>query len=119
MAGESRAAPGHEIREVWTANFLFQFPEKLDIEWHAMLHRKTRCQQGGQGWPLIVGGATSQITFTIALKHKGILLPLRLVGWLDVQVIVDSHSGIRRIDGQLAKHHRIARGFDDLDGSPT
>jgi hypothetical protein len=69
---------------VRTANLLFQFPDKLDVEWHAVLHRKTRRQQGCQGWPLIIGGATSQITLTIALEHKGILLPLRLVGWLYV-----------------------------------
>src|SRR5215831_21033841 len=119
MARESLTSLCDEVREVRTANFLFQFPEKLDVEWHAVLHRKTRCQQGCQGWPLIIGGATSQITLTIALEHKGILLPLRLVGWLHVQVIVDSHSRIHRIDGQLAKHHGIAGCLDNLDRGPT
>ena len=44
---------------------------------------------------------------------------MRLVGWLYVKVIVDSDGRIRRIDGQLAKHHRIARCLDDLHGGPT
>src|SRR4029434_268574 len=107
MTGKSLASLGHKVRKVRTANFLLQFPEKLDVEWDTVLHRNTRCQQGCQGWPLIVGGATAKITLTVALKHKGILLPLRLVGWLHVQVIVDSGSRIRRIDGPLAQHHRI------------
>src|SRR5215470_2271414 len=119
MAGKRLAALGYEVRKVRTANFLLQFPEKLDVEWHTVLHRKARCQQGCQGWPLIVGGATSQITLTIALEHKGILLPLRLVGWLYVQVIVDSDRRIRWIDSQLAKYHRIARGLDDLNCGST
>src|SRR5215470_3692930 len=119
MAGKRLAALGYEVRKMRTANFFFQFPEKLDVEWHAVLYRKTRCQQGSQRWPLIVSGATSKIALTVAMKHKGILLPLRLVGWLHIQMIVDRDGGIRGIDGQLAKHHRMARGPYDFHGSST
>ena len=107
------------MREVRTANFLFQFPEKLHIERHAVLHRKTRRQQGGEGWPLIVGGATPKIALTVAMEHKGGLLPLRLIGWLHVEVIVDRDGGIGRVDEQLAKEHGISRRLHDLDRSPT
>src|SRR5262249_40130951 len=80
---------------------------------------KACCQQGCEGWTLIVGGPTSKVALAVAKEDKGRLLPLRLIGWLHVEVIVDRHRGVRRVDHQLAKEHRIPGRLYDLNRSPT
>ena len=101
-----------------TADFLFQLPEKPDVDREALLDHVPRAEQGRECRTLVIRGTTAVIHPVLVLERKGGLLPFRLLCRLHIHMVVD---GDRRMMGSghpAAGHDRIAACLHNLSLSP-
>ena len=105
-------------RKVRTADFLFQLPEKPNVDRDSLLDGVPRAEQGRERRTLVIRRATAVIHPVLVLERKGRLLPFRLLRRLHIHMVID---GDRRMMGSghpAAGHDRIAAGLHNLGLSP-
>src|ERR1041384_6240874 len=104
--------------EAWAADFLFQLPDEIDIQWEVILDRVARRHHRGQCRPFIVGCSTPFIAAVLFEKTEGRFVPFVGISRLDIHMIVDSQSRIVRAGLKAPKHDRMAWSLDNFRLSP-
>ena len=88
-----RGVLGQHRGEAGAADLLLQLPEEVEAERHPPSHRVGHREEAGQRRALVVGGSSPEVAVAVDAHPERLALPLRLVGRLDVEVVVDHHRG--------------------------
>src|SRR5262249_35362094 len=84
--------PFKEVLEIRTADFLFQFPDKLNIYGSTVFNGVSRPEQSRKCRTFVVGCSPPDIPVPVFMEYKRSTPPLRLVCRLDVEVVVDGNG---------------------------
>jgi coproporphyrinogen III oxidase len=95
--------------EVRTTNFFFKFPDELDVDRKLPLKRQARAKERGQRRSLVIRRSATVIASIFGTEDEGRPGPLRFIGRLDIEMVVDGHGGVIRSALEAADHHRITR----------
>jgi hypothetical protein len=103
-----------EIFEVRRTDFLFKLPDEFKIERQAVIDRVPNREHGCQRRPFVVGSPSPFVSVAILVEGERRFIPLRSVGGLHVQVVVDRHRRIFLVSDDRAENHRVAGRRNDL-----
>src|SRR5262245_41146465 len=104
--------------KVRTADFLFQLPEKPNVDWDSLLDGVLRTQESRKRRALVICRTTAMIQSSLVLERKGCLSPFRLLRRLHIHMVIDRN---RRMTGSChptSGYDRIASRLDNLGISP-
>src|SRR5262249_44631241 len=100
--------PFKEVLEIRTADFLFQFPDKLNIYGSTVFNGVSRPEQSRKCRTFVVGCPPPDIPVPVFMEYKRSTPPLRLVCRLDVKVVVDGNGWPVRSRYKLSDNNGIA-----------
>ena len=101
-----------------TADFLFQLPEKPNIDRYSLLDGVPCAEQGRERRTLVIRRTTTVIHPVLVLERKGRLRPFRLLRRLHIHMVIDGDRRMMDSGHQAAGHDRIAAGLHNLGVSP-
>src|SRR5262245_6641416 len=96
------------------ADRLLELPQEADVHRRTVADRIGGTPQGGERWTLVVGRAAREVAVAPAGEAERIGAPLRTVGGLDVEVVVDGDRRPRGITREGSGDERMPAGLEDL-----
>src|SRR5688572_9028398 len=97
-----------EVFKVGTPDLLLELPDELNIDRQFSLSREARAEECRQCRSLVVGRAASVILPIVRVENERRTFPLRFIGRLHVEMIVDSDSRKTRALKKASDDNRIA-----------
>jgi coproporphyrinogen III oxidase len=106
------------VLEVRTSYFFFQLPDEVNVQGKLLLERQSRAKECGKGRSFVIGRTPSDIAPVFPMEDERRTFPLRLVGRLDIEMVVDRYRRVVLSCKKSPDNDGIARSRNLL-GSPA